>query len=188
MLRRSLTLLAVLALAAGCASSGPSHRQRIIDDEVARLGPPDVPLASYGTFEMLQVAMSPEVASKPEKIALATQLGDQLRGRLVPMFQGWTAAAPAEARGRRLTVQATVVSLRVVSAGARVWAGAWAGDSSITVDLELVDAQTGRAVARQRIDKKASAISGTWSSGSTDQNLVGYVVDIAQAYLWKHHG
>ncbi len=187
MLRRSLTLLAILAVGAGCASD-PGRRQKIIDDEVARLRPPEIPLSAFGSFEILQVAMSPDIAAKPEKAALANQLGEQLRGRLDPVVQGWASAAPAATRGRKLTIQATVISLRIVSGGSRFWLGAMAGDSSIDVELELVDAQTGRAIAKERIQKSAGAMSGAWSVGSTDQNLMGYVVDIAHAYLAKSHG
>jgi hypothetical protein len=186
MLRRSLTFVALLAAAAGCASD-PGRRQRIIDEEVARLRPPEVPLTAFGAFEVKPIAMSPEVAQKPEKAAVVTQLGQRLEARIRPLLDGWASGAPADARARALAIQATVLNVRIVGGGSRFWLGAMAGDSSIDVQLELVDQQSGRSIAKERINKTASAMSGAWSMGSSDQNLTEYVVDIANQYLVNNH-
>jgi hypothetical protein len=186
MLRRSLTLLAVLAVAAGCAAN-PAKRQKIIDDEVSRLHPPDAPLASFGAFEVTPIAMAAEVREKADKVAMATDLGKRLEAQLRPTLDGWAAAAPPETRSRTLVIQPTVLSLRVVGGGARFWLGAMAGDSAIDVRLELVDKATGKAIANERIAKSSGGMSGAWSMGSTDRNLSQYVIDIANAYLVKYH-
>jgi hypothetical protein len=186
MLRRSLAFLAVLTLAAGCASN-PSKRQKIIDDEVSRLRAPEIPLTSFGAFEVTPVAMSAEVQEKPEKVAVATDLGQRLEAQIRPTLDGWAAAAPAPAKGRTLVIQPTVVSLRIVGGGARFWLGAMAGDSTIDVDLQLIDKATGKAIAKERIAKSSGGMSGAWSMGTTDKNLTQYVIDIANAYLVKYH-
>ncbi len=186
MVRRSLLFLAVLALAAGCASN-PAKRQKIIDDEVGRMRPPEVALGSFGSFEVTPIAMSAEVQEKPEKVAVANDLGQRLEAQLRPTLDGWAAAAPAAAKGRTLVIQPTVVSLRIVGGGARFWLGAMAGDSTIDVDLQLVDKATGRAIAKERIAKSSGGMSGAWSMGATDKNLTQYVIDIANAYLVKYH-
>lgn len=186
MLRRSLASLAALALAAGCASN-PGKRQKIIDDEVARLRPPEMPLTSFGAFEVTPIAMAPEVQEKPEKVAVATDLGQRLEAQLRPTLDGWAAAAPPAARGRTLVIVPTVVGLRIVGGGSRFWLGAMAGESTIDVDLQLVDKATGRAIAKERIAKSSGSMSGAWSMGATDRNLTQYVIDIANAYLVKYH-
>ncbi|HEX9049661.1 MAG TPA: DUF4410 domain-containing protein [Anaeromyxobacter sp.] len=186
MMRRSLTFLAVMALAAGCASN-PGKRQKIIDDEVARLRAPEIPLTSFGAFEIRPIAMSPDVQEKPEKVAVASDLGQRLEAQLRPTLDGWAAAAPAPAKGRTLVIQPTVVNLRIVGGASRFWLGAMAGDSSIDVDLQLVDKASGRAIAKERIAKSSGGMSGAWSMGATDKNLTQYVIDIANAYLVKYH-
>ena len=186
MLRRSLTFVVVVAVAAGCASN-PGKRQKIIDEEAARLRPPEVPLATFGAFEIKPIAMGAEVAQKPEKAAVVNELGQKMEARLRPLLDGWASAAPADARGRALAIQATVLNVHIVGGGARFWLGAMAGDSSIDVQLELVDQQSGRSIAKERIYKTASAMAGGWSMGATDQNLTEYVVDIANQYLVNNH-
>ena len=121
---RRLLLVVVLALSAACASS-PARRQKIVAEETARLRPPSVALTTFGTFEVLQIAMSPQVAEKPEKAAVASQLGEKLNVRLQPLLASWQASAPADVRARTLQIHATVLSLRVVGGAARFWAAPW---------------------------------------------------------------
>jgi hypothetical protein len=184
MLRRSLFV--ILGIAAACASS-PERRQRIVAEETARLRPPETPLTAFGGFELLPIGMSADVSAKPEKVEVANGLGRKLEARLQPVLQEWTSMAPASARSRTLVIQPTVVSLRVVGGAARFWAGALAGDSFIDLDLALVEKQSGRVIAKERINKSSSAMAGAWSIGSTDQNLTEYVVDIAYQYLVSNH-
>jgi len=186
MVRRALLLVGLLSLAAGCASD-PAKRQKIVSEEAARLRPPQVPLASFGSFEILPVATSPEVASKPEKVEMVTRLGQDLEARLRPMLKSWEASAAPEARGRILVIQAKVTSLHVVSGGARFFIGALAGNSSIDMDLTLSDKQSGQVIASERINKSSDAMAGAWSIGSSDRNLPEYVVEIALEYLSRSH-
>jgi hypothetical protein len=63
-----------------------------------------------------------------------------------------------------------------------------AGDSSITMDLELRDAATGVVIAKPSIGRSANAMAGAWSFGATDRNLLDYITNIAMEYLQRHHG
>ncbi len=174
--------LAVLAAGIACASD-PARRQKIVQEEAARLRPPEVPLSEFGTFELLPTAMSPDVAAKPEKAEAANAVGAKLDATLKPLLASWAASAPADRKGRTLVVQPTVTGLRVISGGARFWGGALAGDSYIDLDVVLFDKESGKRIGAERIHKSASAMSGAWSVGGSDRNLPDYVVDIAQQYL-----
>lgn len=179
-------LILLVALLSACASD-PAKRQQVAVQESARMRALETPLSTYGTFELLPIAMGSAVASKPEKVEVANQLGQKLEARLRPLLQGWQSSAPAERRSRTLVIKPTVASLRVVSAGARFWAGAFLGDSSIDLDLVLMDKESGRLIANQRVNKNANAMAGAWSIGSSDKNLLDYVVDIAYQYLVDNH-
>ena len=69
----------------------------------------------------------------------------------------------------------------------RFFAGAFAGDSSIDMDLELKEAATGTVIAKPRIVRNANAMAGAWSVGATDRNLMDYIADIATQYLQDNH-
>ena len=187
MARGTLLLAALLTLSAGCASD-PAKRQKIVSDEVARLRPPQVALASYGIFEVLPVAIAPDVAAKADKLEVANRLGRDLETRLQPMLKKWEVSASPEARSRTLVIQVAVNSIHVVSGGARFWVGAFAGKSNVDVDLKLTDKQSGQVVAGERINKSSDAMAGAWSIGSSDRSLPEYVVEIVLEYLARNHG
>lgn len=73
--------------------------------------------------------------------------------------------------------------LRIVSGGARFWAGALAGGSYIDIDLRLIDGSTNNVIAKPRITKNAGAMTGGWSIGQSDKNLHDYIAHIVHEYF-----
>jgi hypothetical protein len=177
-------LLIGAAIACAC-SSDPAKQQASAKDEAARMRAPEVPLAKFGSVELLPTAISPDVASKPERVPVAEQLGQKLEARLRPLIQEWGSSAPAELRGRVLVIKPTVVALKVVSAG--IFRSAWAGDSYITLQMVLTDKESGRVIADPIIKKSADAWEGAMSASSSDKSLADYVVSIAYQYLLDNH-
>jgi hypothetical protein len=177
-----ITLITVVALA-GCAST-PERRAKVATMESRNLAAPTTPLASYGTFELKAMAMDPTVADDPAKVEVVKELEGRVQARVQPLLAQWNAqGAKSTAPGTTLIVQPRVVNLRVVSGGARFFAGAFAGESSVAMVLELKDASTGALIASPRIERTAGAMAGAWSIGATDRNLVDYIADIAGQYL-----
>ena len=178
-------LIPVVAVAAlvGCASS-PERRAAVATKESSYLAAPTRPLASYGTFELKAMAMDPAIASDPAKVEAVKELEGRVQARVQPLLAQWNAqGAKSAAVGTTLIVQPRVTNLRVVSGGARFFAGALAGESSVAMVLELKDAATGALIAQPRIERSAGAMAGAWSIGATDRNLMDYIADIAGQYL-----
>ena len=121
------------------------------------------------------------------KAAVAKDLETRLRAVLQPMLTRWSAAS-GQRPARTLIVQPRVTQLRVIHGATRAFVGAFAGDSSITMDLELRDAATGAVIAKPSIARNANAMAGAWSFGATDRNLLDYITNIASEYLERHHG
>jgi hypothetical protein len=178
-----LILVVAVAALAGCATD-PGRRAKVAQEESARLAAPTTPLSSYGTFELKPMEMAPEVANDSAKAAVAKDLEARMQARMQPLLAQWTAQdANSAAAGRTLIVQPRVIKIRIIGGATRWFAGAFAGDSSINMDLELKDAATGTVIAKPRIVRNANAVAGTWSVGATDRNLLGYIADIATQYL-----
>jgi curli biogenesis system outer membrane secretion channel CsgG len=178
-------LIAVVAVAAliGCASD-PARRAAVATEESSRLAAPTTPLSSYGTFELKPMEMSPTVANDAAKVEAVKDLEGRVQARVQPLLAQWNAqGAKSTAAGTTLIVQPRVTSLRVVSGGARFFAGALAGESSVAMVLELKDAATGAVIANPRIERAAGAMAGAWSIGATDRNLMDYIAEIAGQYL-----
>jgi hypothetical protein len=61
--------------------------------------------------------------------------------------------------------------------------GAFAGESTIDLDLLLTDQASGQVLARPRVARSADAMTGAWSIGQSDDNLLDYITGIAYQYL-----
>lgn len=173
-------ILLVALIVAGCAAS-PENLKTVAVSEASRLARPSKPLSSFATHELKPMTFSAEVAERPEKVEQGRILEAKIADKLRPLFAEW-AAAPQAGRAGKLFVQPEVVKLRVVSGGARFFAGAWSGDSFIDLDLILTD-DTGMQIARTRITRNASALGGAFSVGKTDQNLHDYMASIVHQYM-----
>ena len=183
---RVLVALIAIAMVTGCASD-PGRRERIIKEQSGRLPAPTTPLSSYGKFELKPMQMVAGVANDEAKTRVAKDLERRLQERVQPMFARWNAeSGSGSAASKTLIVQPRVTQLRVVSGATRFWVGAMAGESSIAMDLELRDGTTGALVANPSIGRSADAFAGGYSVGATDQNLLGYIADIATQYLQDH--
>ena len=187
-MKRLVVPIIVVAVLTGCAGD-PGRRDRIIKEQSGRLPPPTVSLSSYQKFELRPVAMVDSVADDDAKAAVAKDLDRRIQERIQPMFARWNAdSGSATSTANTLIVQPRVTRLRVISGGLRAVAGAWAGESSIAMDLELRDAATSAVVASPNISRSADAFAGAWSFGATDQNLLNYIADIAVQYLQENRG
>jgi hypothetical protein len=186
-MKRSLMSIAIIVLLAGCATDPGARREKIVKEHSGQLPAPTTPLSSYERFELKPIEMVDSVANDQAKAAVAKDLETRLQAMVQPLFTQWNAAR-SDRPAKTLIVQPRVTQLRVVHGVTRAFAGAFAGDSSITMDLELRDAATGAVIAKPTIGRNANAVAGAWSFGATDQNLVGYIADIAAEYLQRHHG
>ena len=80
------------------------------------------------------------------------------------------AAAPAPAAGT-LVVKISVTDMRVVSGGARFWAGAMAGSSYMNLDVTLTDGATMQEVRKKQLSSTNNAFAAAWTMGSNDRSL-----------------
>ena len=105
-----------------------------------------------------------------------------LRAKLQPLLDQWKAASSSGRTGT-LVIAPQLVSLRIVGGGARFWVGPLAGNSSIDLDLSITDQSTAQQVAKPRITRSADAMTGGFSIGKSDQNLLDYIASITYQYL-----
>jgi hypothetical protein len=175
------TALVVCIILSGCAAS-PERLELVGKTEAARMASPVKRFSSYASYELKPMVLSPAVRSEPGKVKAAEELENTLRTKLQPLLEQWKAAASSNRSGT-LVIEPQLASLRIVSGGARFWAGALVGDSSIDMDLAITDQGTGQQVAKPRITRNADAMTGGWSIGKSDQNLLDYIASIAYEYM-----
>lgn len=169
-----------------CASD-PAKRQQVAIEETARMQPTSEKLSSFSHFELANMTLSQEVQERSEKVDIAVKLEEKLKEKLMPLINSWNVKSGSGDSGRTLEIQTKIHSLHVVSGGARFFAGALVGESHIDMDLIVVEKETGKVIGQTRIRRASSAMSGAWSVGRSDRNLLDYIVDIAHEYLVKNY-
>lgn len=169
------------ALLSGCAAD-PAKRDSVAREESVRLAQPSEALENFGKFELAPMTMAAEVESRPEKVAAAREVELALKDQLNPVLEKWRERAGA-GNSRTLLIQPRMMALQIPSGASRFWAGAFAGESMIDMQLILTDKETGKVVAQPNVRRSGGAMAGAWSIGKSDKNLMLYVADIARQYL-----
>ncbi len=185
-MKKILIYLLLLLSISGCATSNKNHQADIVNREVSRLSLPIKPLSSYSNFKLENMLLNEEIRLKEDKTKVAKELEVKLRAKLIPLLNEWNSNYSNPKSGT-LVIEPQLHQLYVVSAGARFWVGAMAGESRIDLDLKITDAQNGIEIARPRIMITASAMSGGWSVGATDKNLLNYIAEISYEYLKNNY-
>ncbi len=177
-------LVCVSLLLVGCAAT-PENLKKVAVTETSRMQPPSQRLSSFGRFELMPMELSAAVSADNRKVVEAQDLEGRLRAKLQPLLNQWN-----ETSGRSeqtLVVEPVLVSLRVVGGAARFWIGGLAGDSTVDMTLKLTDKGSGTVIAQPRVAKSAGAMTGGWSMGKSDQNLLDYIAAISHEYLASNY-
>lgn len=146
------------------------------------MAPPAKRFSSYANYELRPMVLSLAIQNEPGKVEAAGNLETALKAKLQPLLDQWKANA-SSGRSGTLIIEPQLESLRIVSGGARFWAGALVGDSNIDMDLLFTDQAAGQQIAKPRIARHADAMTGGWSIGRSDQNLLDYIASMAYQYL-----
>ncbi len=176
-----IVLLSMVVVIGGCASD-PERRMKIAKQEVVRLKAPDQLLASYSNFELLKMDLSDSVAGDQKKVAVSKQLEEKLKTKLLPLLSEWQKNSDAKEK-KSLLIKPKIISLRIIGGATRFFAGAFVGNSSVDMDLILIDEKTNTVIAKPRINRASDAVAGAFTIGATDRNLLDYIVDISHQYL-----
>ena len=177
--------LILCVIAAGCAAN-PETLELVGKRESARMAPPVKRFSSYANYELKPMVLSEAVQQDPAKVQAAGDLENTLKAKLQPLLDQWKTDV-SSGRSGTLVIEPRLESLRIVSGGARFWVGPLAGDSSIDMDLLAIDQTTGQQVAKPRITRHADAMTGGWSIGKSDQNLLDYIASIAYQYMTANY-
>ena len=175
----------VLLIFVGCAAA-PEKLESVGRAESARLAQPTKRFSSYAAYELRPMVLSETVNRDEDKVAAAGELEAVIRAKLQPLLKQWQAVTGSERSGT-LIIEPQLASLRIVSVGARFWIGGFAGDSSIDMDLTFTEQSSGQQIARPRITRSADAMTGGWSVGQSDQNLLDYIASIAYHYMTDNY-
>jgi len=183
-LKYLIILLATLSFISGCANN-PARQTEIVNKAAAQVPPTEEKLSTFSKYELLPMTFIDEIKNDEKKLAYGKQLEEKINNTVNALFFEWEKGAGAS--GKKLLIEPQLTSLRIVSGGARFWAGALAGQSSIALKLTIKDATTGQIIGSPIIEKAAGSFAGAYTIGSSDTNLINYVADITAQYLKNNY-
>lgn len=145
--------------------------------------PPANALAGYDKYELASIAMGPPYAGDKGKEGAKAKIQGIMFAETGPIIEQWNKDATAGSRGQTLVIEPRIEKLKVVSGGARFWAGAFAGDSYVVMKFKFVEQPSGKQLAEPEFYQRAAAMSGAWTFGGQDKDMLHRVVALANHYL-----
>ena len=82
-----------------------------------------------------------------------------------------------------LLVKTRITNLRIVSTAARMWGGAFAGSSDMSLQMKLIDASTGALVRETELSTNNNPWAAAWMWGSSDRSLPSDLGKIVAEYM-----
>ena len=160
----------------GCAAT-PDRIAKHAMQNSQEFDSPKIKLSEFSSAKLEPVEMVNKITTNPKKLQSARELEVKLKTLIDPLVTEWPTKGT---EGRALIIQPKLVHLRIISGTTRFFTGLMSGQSSISMELALMDSKTGQIIANPQITKTSLA-SG--SPGVTDSNLQDYIANIAHQYL-----
>jgi hypothetical protein len=145
--------------------------------------PPASAFAGYDGYELAPIAMGPPYAGDEGKEKAKAKIQDHILAETSPIIEQWNKAAVGSSSGLTLIIEPRIEKLKVVSGGARFWAGAFAGDSYVVMKFRIVEQPSGKQLAEPEFYQRAAAMSGAWTFGGQDKDMLNRIVLLANHYL-----
>lgn len=167
-----LSLVGVLVLA-GCASSGSSSEKSAKpkkEKSKSVMVPSKVKFGEFAQVELKPFGIAPKHAEHEGNQKSAKIMDEMLQRELKNIFPNLKVlAAGAEfskSDARTLQIAPFIKDIRLISTGTRIWLGAMAGGSDITVTVTYKDSASGEVIAEPVIVKGISGWTDAWGAGS----------------------
>ncbi len=149
--------------------------------------PPANALAGYDKYELAPLAMGPPYAGDAGKEKARARIQEFITAETGGIVAQWNTDAAASMRGQALAIEPRIEKLKVVSGGARFWAGAMAGDSYVVIRVKLVEQPSGIMLAEPEFYQRAAAMSGAWTIGAQDKDMLHRIVLLMNQYLQTNY-
>ncbi|MTW22026.1 DUF4410 domain-containing protein [Allochromatium palmeri] len=86
-------------------------------------------------------------------------------------------------RHQTLLIKTKISDMRIVSTGARMWGGAFAGSSYMNLEVKFIDASSGSVLRTKKISSNNNAFAAAWTFGSNDRSLASDMGVILADYI-----
>ena len=163
----SLAWIALLFLT-GCASDRSAKTEKAAKKKIVSENQPPstVKFSEFKNIEVKPFAISEGYAERKKNQNAARFMDEKFQLELAKIFPSLKVLEPnadfTQGGERTLQIIPLIEDIRIVSTSARVWWGAMAGNSHITIRLTFQDSATGQIIAQPEFYEKAGAWTDVW--------------------------
>jgi hypothetical protein len=151
--------------------------------------PPTTRLLGHVRYEIQPLQMGAPYAGKEANEKAKAKIEEYLSSEIGPLLEKWNQAAapsgdapPAEAQ-TTLVLLPEIQSIKFISGGKRFWTGAFSGSSHVILKLTLREQPAGTVIGEPQFYQRANAVSGAWTFGAQDNDMLRRIVVVLKNYL-----
>lgn len=187
-MKNIILALTTIVFLASCGSQSSKRTPAEVQAQTEQLkaspstwnAPPSEQFSAFGQFEFKPTALSPELKSDEKKQVSSKQAADLIAGKVSLLFNAWEQQSNGN---RTLLIESTFTDYKIVSNSARIWAGAFAGDSSVKIDMKIMDKASGQLLASPVFYQHANALGAAWTFGSHDSSIPERLAILVEKYF-----
>lgn len=148
---------------------------------------PANPLAGYDKYELAPLAMGPPYAGQAPNEKARAKMDEYLKTETGLIVEQWNKDAQGSAKGLSLAIEPRIEKIKFIGGGARFWAGALAGDSYVVMKVKITEQPSGKVLADPEFYQRASAMSGAWTFGAQDNDMLHRIIVLLDHYLQANY-
>ncbi len=172
------SLLLVLIAAAGLVGQAAN-----VSTTVTNNPPPEEKLSGFTHFEMAKIIMVAPYAGQPANEKALLKIQENVSLKADPLLKTWNETGAAVTPVRTLVITPVITEIKFIGGKARVWGGAFAGNSGVIIAVRFTEKETGKEIANPLFFARASAMGGAYTFGSTDNLMLTRVAGRLTDYL-----
>ena len=139
--------------------------------------------SAYSGFELRPVQLDESDAAQRGKGNAASRVQDHFDAIVQPVVAEWNVRKPAADGSLRLVIEPRIDAIKKVGGATRFFAGGLAGDSHVTMHLRIVEQPGGAVIAEPEFYQRAAALSGAWTMGAQDNDMLRRTAQVVADYL-----
>ena len=182
-----VVLFSIFIFLTACAGGGGAQKAETQPQAQAGNQPEavDPPLSKkYNGVVVFDFEMTPQVKQDYPDAARECQVNVITALQMQNAFSSVAPHRPGAAYADgTLLIKAQIKDMRLVSTGARIWGGAFAGSSYMNLDVSFIDAGSNKEVRKKEMSSATNAWAAAWTSGSSDRSLPADMGRIIADYI-----
>ncbi len=171
-MKRTILLLGLLLTLSFAAAQSPTNP------------PPAARLSGHVRYQIEPLQMGAPYAGQEANEKAKAKIQEHLDAEIGPLLEKWNQAADTSTEPQTtLTLVPEIQSIKFISGGKRFWTGAMSGSSHVYLKVTLREQPAGTVIGEPQFYQHAKAMSGAWTFGAQDNDMLRRIVTVLKSYL-----